>query len=99
MTFEKYFTSFEKMQSWIIKDLRLSTINAQANFLVAMGLFNYIELLGSFSSNFKSEWQRFKDVLTNLFPDEYKTVYDDLGSLTAEYNSANKLIAGGATTV
>jgi len=43
-----YFDKFEKMQSWIVNDLTRATIRAHTNFLVAMGVFNYIEILGSF---------------------------------------------------
>jgi hypothetical protein len=46
--FARYFDKLEKLQTWIVDDLTRATINAQANFLVAMGVFNYIEILDGF---------------------------------------------------
>lgn len=42
------FNKFETMTNWMCDDIYRSIFNARANFLVAMGLFNYIEVVGSF---------------------------------------------------
>lgn len=39
---------FKKFTRWMCEDLERSMFCARANFLVAMGLFNYIEILGTF---------------------------------------------------
>jgi hypothetical protein len=48
-SFIENYERFEKMQEFMINDIINSTIKAHANFLVAMGLFNYMEILGSFA--------------------------------------------------
>ena len=82
MTFEEYFERFEKMQRWIITDLRRSTLEAKANFLVAMGIFNYIEILGSFYSPNGSPTNRFNFVFQNLLPQPYQNLFTQLQNLT-----------------
>lgn len=39
---------FKTMSRWMYEDAKESTFAAHANFLVAMGVFNYIETLGTF---------------------------------------------------
>jgi hypothetical protein len=39
---------FRKMSQWMCNDISLSMFCAKANFLVAMGLMNYTEIVGSF---------------------------------------------------
>ena len=84
--FSEYIEKLEKMQSWIIGDLTRSSTEAHANFLVAMGLFNYIEMLGGFyywndSESGKSS-KRFGFVFNNLFSDKYKRIIKHLNVLT-----------------
>lgn len=82
-TFSIYFEKLEKMQSWIIGDLTRSTLKAQSNFLVAMGLFNYIETLGGFYYwGDRKNKNRFDFVLNNLFLPEYKKIIKQLNTLT-----------------
>lgn len=86
MTFDEYFERFEKMQRWIVTDLRRSTLDAKANFLVAMGIFNYIEVLGSFfvTDNAKGyATRRFNFVFQNLLPPSYQAVFTQLQTLTS----------------
>lgn len=85
MTFEEYFEKFEKMQRWIITDLRRATLEAKANFLVAMGIFNYIEIIGSFYINDHNRGyatRRFNFTLQNLFSQPYNVVFAQLQTLT-----------------
>ncbi len=46
--FSAFYQKFEKMEEFIFSDLKKATIKSHSNFLVAMALFNYIEILGSF---------------------------------------------------
>ena len=39
---------FRKISEWMCNDISLSMFCAKANFLVAMGLMNYTEIVGSF---------------------------------------------------
>jgi hypothetical protein len=85
MTFDEYFERFEKMQRWIITDLRRSTLDAKANFLVAMGIFNYIEVLGSFfvpDTRRGYASRRFNFTFQNLFIPSYQAIFTQLQTLT-----------------
>lgn len=85
MDYAGYLLKFEKMQRWINDDLTRSSVFAQANFLVAMGVFNYIEILGSFYENDEKRGvstRRFNYVFKNLFPDSYMQLFKSLQSLT-----------------
>jgi hypothetical protein len=42
------YSKFEKFTDWMCIDIKRTMLCARANFLVAMGLFNYTEILGSF---------------------------------------------------
>ncbi|MEW6142842.1 MAG: hypothetical protein AB1597_06770 [Chloroflexota bacterium] len=79
--FAEYFAKFEKMQRWIVNDLTRATTKAQANFLVAMGVFNYLEILGSFCTK-KNSTDRFNFVFKELLPKPYKVVFDKLEQIT-----------------
>lgn len=74
MDLYSYFDQFEKLQRWINDDLKKSLVSAHANFLVALGLINYIEVLGSFyypgHDNGKGS-KRFNFVLNDLFIKDY----------------------------
>lgn len=85
MKFEEYYEKFEKVQEFIINDLRNSTTKAQANFLVAMGIFNYIEILGAFYKCNGNSTARFDFVFENLLPVEYKNVLDNIKHITSPY--------------
>lgn len=85
MTLEEYLVKFEKMQTWMMSDLRRSTIDAHANFLVAMGIFNYLEILGSFcvtDSRRGYATRRFNFVFDNLLPNTYQNIFNRLELLT-----------------
>lgn len=87
ITFKEYFCKFEKMQRWIINDLVNSTICAHANLLVAMGIFNYIEILGSFripKNGLPKDRcaDRFDFVIKNLFPKSYRSIINKLNDFT-----------------
>ena len=77
--FKLYYEKFEKMQRWIRNDLTNSTIKAHANFLVAMGILNYTEMLGAFVTTKAASHQRFNAAIDNLFPSQY-------GELKTEFN-------------
>ncbi len=75
-TFPEYLDKFEKMQAFIINDLRKSCIQAQTNFLTAMGIFNYIETLGAFGVKKGSpNGDKFEYTFKNLFSQDYKDKY------------------------
>lgn len=80
------------MRGFIIHDLYKSTVFGTSNFLVAMGIFNYIEILGGFNYPAKynevekifkaqSNHLKFNFVYNDLFPDEYKFFREELGKL------------------
>lgn len=81
--YNKHFVKLQKLQDFMLGDLRRSSKKAQANFLVAMGVFNYIEILGSFYKYnqtyiYKRKRKklplekRFNFVINNLFDHSYK---------------------------
>lgn len=79
--FTKYYHKFEKMEEFIFADLINATVKGHSNFLVAMALFNYIEMLGSFSlpcDGKDIEANRFNFVFTDLLPKEYKCVFENI---------------------
>lgn len=80
-SFTEYYRGFEKMQEFMLNDLKTATINGHANFLVAMALFNYIEILGGFylpCDIKEKEIKRFNFVFTDLLPNEYKKVFENI---------------------
>lgn len=83
-----YYEKFEKMQRWMIGDLRNASIKAHANLLVGMGVFNYIEILGSFYhyqekiSNKYTSKARFDFVFSQLMGYSYSNIYNKLDELT-----------------
>lgn len=86
MKFQEYYEKFKKMQEFIVNDLHNSTIKAQANFLVAMGIFNYIEILGAFYKCNSNCTDRFEFVFENLLPIEYKNVFDNIKHIASPYS-------------
>jgi hypothetical protein len=84
MEFDEYYLKFEKLQIWMINDLSRSTLEAKANFLVAMGIFNYIEILGSFYKGKSSNTKRFEYAFSELFSECYKEVYKEIKNLIKE---------------
>ena len=83
--FAEYFAKLEKLQSWIVNDLTRATLKAQTNFLVAMGVFNYLEILGGFCTPKGSICtDRFNFVFENLLPTPYKTMFDGLKQITTK---------------
>lgn len=86
MKFEEYYEKFEKMQEFMINDLHNSTTRGHANFLVAMGIFNYIEILGAFYKCKGNNTDRFDFVFENLLPIEYKNVFDNIKHIDSPYS-------------
>lgn len=82
MNYADYFIRLEKIQRWINNDLENASVNAQANFLVAMGVFNYIEILGSFYEHDGTSTARFNFVFNNLLNNEYQQVFSDIQQVT-----------------
>lgn len=91
---------FETMSCWMIEDTKRAMFQAKANFLVAQGLLNYTEVIGSFILPNGSSGERFDaffsrmDVtyvalirrFNNRRPTNRHIVYDDLRcGLTHEY--------------
>lgn len=77
-----YLPHFEKLQEFAINDLRKSTIYAQSNFLVAMGIFNYIEILGSFGRDANSSAEsRFDFVFEQLLSKRYRDFKNQIDNL------------------
>lgn len=88
--FDQYFKIFgKKVQKWMIGDLVRST-KADARFLVAMGIFNYMEILGGFCV--KPEMrngpcgERFKYVFNNLLPERYgyNKIYKEISEISGK---------------
>lgn len=85
------------MQRWIREDLTRASTLANANFLVAMGIFNYIEILGSFYEISEAKGyarRRFDFAFEDLMGDQYKEVSDQLKSFT---NSSYESLRCGMT--
>ncbi len=88
--YHKYFLKLEKLQEWMINDLRKSTIFGHANFLVCMGVFSYAEILGSFY-RYKSKYKfggtkkglesRFNFVFNELVDKAYKKEFSKIKRL------------------
>jgi len=91
---------FETMARWIIEDTKRAMFQAKANFLVAQGLVNYTEVVGSFIVPDGNSGERFDaffekmgieySALLRRFNGKRRTnphiVYDDLRcGLTHEY--------------
>ncbi len=79
--FSGYYRGLEKMQEFMLNDLEKATIDGHANFLVAMALFNYIEILGGFyfpCDIKEKEIKRFNFVFTDLLPNEYREVFENI---------------------
>lgn len=79
--FSDYYQKFEKMEEFIFSDLEKATIKGHSNFLVAMALFNYIEMLGSFCfpcDEKDVEAKRFNFIFLELLPKEYKKVFENI---------------------
>lgn len=92
---------FEKMKRWMVDDTERAMFTAKANFLVAQGLFNYTEIIGSFLEPYgKKSGVKFDAFFSRLGP-EYRenlkkfnrkrkkdphVIYDDLRcGLSHEY--------------
>lgn len=86
MNFEVLFEKFEKLQGFMINDLRNSTVYGHANFLVAMGIFNYIEILGGYCNPTGNCTERFNFVFENLLSEEYKEVFHRIKNIREPYN-------------
>ena len=91
---------FETMSRWMIEDTKRAMFQAKANFLVAQGLLNYTEVIGSFILPNGSSGERFDAFFSRMgveyialirrFNNRRSTnrhiVYDDLRcGLTHEY--------------
>lgn len=91
---------FETMSRWMIEDTKRAMFQAKANFLVAQGLLNYTEVIGSFILPNGSSGERFDAFFSrmgvayvglirrfnNRRPTNRHIVYDDLRcGLTHEY--------------
>ncbi len=96
--YQRYFPRFSTVQGWMYGDLKRSSINAQANFLVALGIFNYIEILGSFY-RYKdvrgSATQRFNFVINQLFNHGYQKEIAKIKRATG--NGIYNIIRSGLT--
>ncbi len=78
-----YLKKFEVMQNWMGNDLKNSTIYGKANLLVAMGIFNYIEILGAFYRYHGAE-SRFNFAINSLMPSSYGNVCKRLNKITTD---------------
>ncbi|HOM77859.1 MAG TPA: hypothetical protein PLT50_01490 [bacterium] len=96
---------FERLTRWMIEDCERSIYKAKANFLVAQGLLNYTEIIGSFMTpkslsgeNFDaffafmgSEYANLLSTFNNKRSKNPHIVYDDLRcGLTHEYTIKRK---------
>lgn len=96
---------FDTMARWMIEDTERAMFDAKANFLVAQGLVNYSEVIGSFILPGGNSGERFDTFLARMgetyerllhrFNNKRRTnphvVYDDLRcGLTHEYTIKRK---------
>lgn len=105
---------FETMARWMVEDTNRAMFQARANFLVAQGLLNYTEMVGSFINPNGNSGERF-DAFFSRMGNEYSQllrrfngrrrrnphiVYDDLRcGLTHEYAiKRKKFIVYNAST-
>jgi hypothetical protein len=95
--FKRNFENLEKFQGFAINDLRNATVKANANFLVAMGVFNYMEVLGSFAYPKGSCSKRFNHVLNRHFPNSYMSFRVNLKKLSGSKDNAYKIFRCGLT--
>lgn len=81
--FGEYLVKFKKLQSFIFNDLTRSTTRAQANFLVATGAFNAIEILGSYCpAKTRKKKDGFDFVFEHLLPEPYMKIWKKLDDIT-----------------
>ncbi|MFC1780292.1 hypothetical protein ACFLY9_01195 [Patescibacteria group bacterium] len=87
------------MKCFIINDLQKATVKAKANFLVAMGIFNYIEILGSFYYYEKNTpcQARFDYTLRHLFPNAYINLYTQIKRMCSEKVQVYDILRCGLT--
>lgn len=95
--FETNYASLEKFQKFVINDLINATIKANANFLVAMGVFNYIEILGSFTYPEGSPSKRFNHTLERLFPNSYMSIELGLDKFSGNKGNLYEIFRCGMT--
>ena len=67
---EQLLKKFEIMKEWMIQDIERAMFKAEANFLVAQGLLNYTEIIGSFiKSNTKRSGEKFDSFFKRMGPE------------------------------
>ncbi|GEM_PF-3473586 len=101
--YKYYLQFFIRFQKWTYGDLRRSSIKARANFLVAMSVFNYIEILGSFY-RYKNKYTfngkphkydaRFNFAIDNLFDNTYKKELSKIKKLVITQNMYDMFRSG-----
>ena len=104
-TNQELLRKFETMARWMIEDTKRAMFSAKANFLVAQGLLNYTEVIGSFIDPDGNTGERFDTFFTKMGSDyslllkrfnnrrrrRPHIVYDDLRcGLTHEYTIKRK---------
>jgi hypothetical protein len=67
-TNDELLKKFETVKSWMIADTQRAMFEARANFLVAQGLFNYTEIVGSFILPTHNMGQRFDAFFARMGP-------------------------------
>lgn len=83
MQFSGYYKKIQKQQRWMITDLTNAAIDAHSNFLVAMGLFNYIEILGGYCLPNGTATDKFNFVFSDLLPQPiYSNIFNQINSIT-----------------
>ena len=106
LSYAELFRRFDVIKRWMVDDLEPCIFDARANFLVAQGLLNYTEILGSFETgkgvgnggeNFDTFFERLGDVYIRLLRahnrkgSRINVIYDDLRcGLTHEYMPKRK---------
>lgn len=83
MQFKGYYKKLLKQQRWINNDLTNAVVDGHANFLVAMGIFNYIEMLGGYCLPRGNNTDKFNFVFKNLLPQPaYTDIFNKINAIT-----------------
>lgn len=96
---------FKKFTRWMCEDLERSMFCARANFLVAMGLFNYIEILGTFMIGYfqkdnagcikkDKKGKKIKTSSTDRFNKFFSYLGNNYENLVKKYNVYDELRCG-----
>jgi hypothetical protein len=80
---------FDQMRRWMVEDTQRAMFDARANFLVAQGLFNYTEVIGSFIVPHGNSGQRFGNS-GQRFDSFFERMGPEYGALLRRFNNKRR---------